>query len=144
MAGSPNFYLPPAFVAIPLPLTMPCAAQPVPFQLLGELQDLTADLLSEVCHEVCIEPHLQPLTRESPSYSTANVEENARLDVRARGFWVLRQQSVFFDVRVFHPNTPSYRSLQLETCYRRHEDEKRRAENMNKESAKLKMDLSHL
>ena len=35
MAGSPNFYLPPAFIAIPLPLTMPCAAQLVPFQLLG-------------------------------------------------------------------------------------------------------------
>ena len=54
---------------------MPCAAQLVPFQLLGmtscgislltsyaELRDLTADLLSEVCHDVRIEPHLQSLT----------------------------------------------------------------------------------
>ena len=69
----------------------------------------------------------QSLTGESLSYSTANVEENARLDVRARGFWGLRQQGAFCDVRVFHPNAPSYRSLQLEACYRRHENENRRA-----------------
>ena len=41
-----------------------------------------------------------------------------------RGFWGLRQQSAFFDVRVFHPNAPSYCGLQ---CHRCHEDEKRRA-----------------
>ena len=104
-----------------------CPTGAFPIVRHDELRDLTADLLSEVCHDVCIEPHLQPLTGESLSYSTANTEENARLDVRARGVWGLRQQSAFFDVRVFHPNAPSYRGLQLEACYRRHENEKRRA-----------------
>ena len=104
-----------------------CPTGAFPIVRHDELRDLTADLLSEVCHDVCIEPHLQPLTGESLSYSTANTEENARLDVRAHGFWGLRQQSAFFNERVFHPNAPSYHGLQLEACYRRHENEKCRA-----------------
>ena len=41
-------------------------------------------------------------------------------------FWGLRQQHAFFDVRVFNPCAPSYRSTQMAACYRRHEREKRR------------------
>ena len=36
-----------------------------------EMRDLTADLLSEVCHSVSIEPHLQPMSGEVLSGSTA-------------------------------------------------------------------------
>jgi len=79
-----------------------------------------------VSRDVCVEPPLQPLTGESLSFSTANTEAGARLDVKARGFWGLRQQEAYFDVRVFHPNAASYRSLQLDSCYKRHEREKRR------------------
>ena len=84
-------------------------------------------LMSEICHDVCTEPPLQPLSGESLSFSTANREDSARLDVRARGVWGLPQQDAYFDVRVFNPNSPSYRGLELTTCYRRQEREKQRA-----------------
>ena len=32
----------------------------------------------------------------------------------------------FFDVRVFHPNAPSYRSSSIQSLYRRHEQENKR------------------
>ena len=34
-------------------------------------------------------------------YATANRDENARLDIKARGFEGLPQQCAYFDVRVF-------------------------------------------
>ena len=69
----------------------------------NEIRDLTAQLLSETCPNVSIEPDLQPLTGETLTYLTSNTEDGARLDVRAEGFWGDRQQSAFFDVRVFNP-----------------------------------------
>ena len=36
---------------------------------------------------VAIEPVLQRLTEENLHYATANVEDKARLDVSAWGFW---------------------------------------------------------
>ena len=72
-----------------------------------------------MCGAIC-----SPLCGEHLSYATANREDAARLDVRARG---LRQQCAFFDVRVFNPTAPSYRNLQMDACYRRHEGEKHRA-----------------
>jgi len=52
----------------------------------NELRDFTATALSEVCHDVAIEPVLQPPSGESFHYATANVEDEARLDVCVRGF----------------------------------------------------------
>ena len=42
-----------------------------------------------------------------------------------RGFWE-RQRSVFFDVRVYHPNADSYRDLTSKQIYKKHENEKKR------------------
>ena len=93
----------------------------------NEIRDITAQLLSEVCHNVSIEPPLQPLTGESLNHATSNREEFARVDVKAQGFWGIRHQCAYFDVRVFNPNAPTYRNLSLDLCFRRHEGEKRRA-----------------
>jgi len=70
--------------------------------------DFTAAALSEVCHDVAIKPVLQPLSGESFCYATANVEDEARLDVSVRGFWG-HHQKTFFDVQVFNPTALSYR-----------------------------------
>ena len=59
------------------------------------------------CHDVAIEPVLQPLSGESFHYATADVEDEARLDVSVQRFWGNRHQKVFFDVRVFNPTAPS-------------------------------------
>ena len=66
----------------------------------NEIRDITDSLLTEVCHNVATEPTLQPLTGERMIARTANSDEGACLDIRARGFWN-RAQYAFFDVRVF-------------------------------------------
>ena len=90
----------------------------------NELRDFTAQVMTEVCHNVCTEPPLQPLSGEILSRATATTEDEARLDISAQGFWGNRYQRAFFDVRVFNPNTPTYRKLQLTSAYRRQEREK--------------------
>ena len=92
----------------------------------NELRDVTASLLSEVCHNVATEPRLQPLSGESLTHRTAITSDDARLDIRARGFWSPAQDA-YFDVRVFYPNAPSNRSGSLSAAYKKHEDIKKRA-----------------
>ena len=50
---------------------------------------------------------------------------DARLDIRACGFWE-SQRPAFFDVRVCHPNADSYKDLELRQVYKIHENEKKR------------------
>ena len=91
----------------------------------NEIRDITASLLTEVCHSVATEPPLQSLSGELLNPRSANREDGARLDIRARGFWN-RAQDAFFDVRVFHPNASSYRSMSLQGAFRCHEQAKKR------------------
>jgi hypothetical protein len=91
----------------------------------NEIRDLSANLLKEVCTNTCIEPALQPLNGETFRLATANTEDGARVDIRASGFWCTAQEA-FFDVRVFHPNAPSYRSKSLGALYKQHENAKKR------------------
>ena len=94
----------------------------------NELRDFTASLLTEVCHNVAIEPKLQPLDGETLQYRSANTDTEARLDVRARGFWN-QGQDAYFDIRAFNPNAPSYCSQDLHHLYRKHEQKKKREYN---------------
>ena len=89
----------------------------------NETRDLLAGLFAEVCSDVCVEPRLQPLSGESLPAS-AKKDDEARLDIRVRGFWGIRQQDAFFDVRVFYPFAPSYRNSRIQTVYRQHETQK--------------------
>ena len=90
------------------------------------IRDLTAQLLTEVCPNVGVEPVLQPLSGETFPLRSANVEDGARLDIRAQNFWDRSRRTTFFDVRVFNSHAPSNISTSSEACYRRHEREKRR------------------
>ena len=80
-----------------------------------------------MCHCVGTEPSLQPVTGEHFEHRSANGEDGARLDIVARSFWEKDRQNAFFDVRVFNPYAPSYRSSSLAQCYRKNELEKKRA-----------------
>ena len=91
----------------------------------NQLRNITANLLQKVCSDVQVEPPLQPLSGEHLSLRTSNREDGARLDVAATNFWSHDRQRTFFDVRVLNPLAPS-NSQPLPTCYRRHEQEKRR------------------
>ena len=90
------------------------------------VRDLTARLLNEVCHNATIEPPLQSLSGETLQPKSAITTDNARLDIKADGFWDCSRQSAFFDVRIFNPTAHSSRNQSLPACYRRHELEKRR------------------
>ena len=82
---------------------------------------------AKVCPSVRIEPELQPLTGESLSYTSANRQDSARLDIHAQGFWGEWRHNTFFDVRVFNPHASSNRQSSLESSYWKHEKEKKRA-----------------
>ena len=63
---------------------------------------------------------------EKLCHRTTNLEDNARLDVKALGFWGNERQCAFFDVRVFNPFAPSHASQTIQSTYRKNEKEKRR------------------
>ena len=92
----------------------------------NEIRDFTASLLDEVCGDVQIEPTLIPLSGEAQLGKSANTSSEARLDVSARGFWGDRFALTMFNVRIFHPNAPSVRTVPVSSLYVRHEKEKRR------------------
>ena len=74
--------------------------------------------MKEVCLDVQVEPCLQPVTGESLHFRSAIREDEALLDIRARGFWGQRFVSAFFDVRIFNPLAPSNRHISLQLVYR--------------------------
>ena len=63
----------------------------------NEVHDLSAGLMSQVCHDVGIEPVLQPLNGEEFVGASTICENDARLDIVARGFWLARGEHSFFD-----------------------------------------------
>ena len=91
----------------------------------NDIRDLTAKMLTEVCKDVAVEPTSIPLTGENMKYKSAIIGNEARLDVRVRGFWIYGQQA-FLDVRVFDPNASRYVNVSLPQCYRGNESEKKR------------------
>ena len=79
-----------------------------------------------MCKDVKVEPLLLPLGN-SGTLST-NTAEKARLDVSAVGIWSPMERT-FLDVRVMHPNSPSYMEKPIDQLYVQHEAEKKRTYN---------------
>ena len=92
----------------------------------NEIRDTFSHLLSDVCHDVETEPTLQSLSGETFSLRSSSRDDDARLDISARGFWGGRFEKTYFDVRVFNPNATSYTCFEVASCYRRQEQEKKR------------------
>ena len=90
------------------------------------LRDLNAELQQEVCRDVVIEPRLLPLENITEVIGTAG--DRAAPDVSSRGLWSTFERT-FYDVRVLHPNAPSYKSTPVSTLYANHEKEKMRKYN---------------
>ncbi len=89
------------------------------------IRDFEANLLAKVCKDVEVEPALQPLTGEHLSKSIMDGDE-ARLDVRARGFW-RKGQNTFFDVRVTNASARSQQAKSIDTVLQRHGRERSEA-----------------
>ena len=82
----------------------------------NQLRNFTSRALRDVCHDVSIEPPLQILSGNESLSKTTNKDDEARLDVAARGFWVTGQKA-FFDIRIFNPLAKRYGNLDPKKCY---------------------------
>ena len=91
----------------------------------NNLRDLNINMQKEVCRDVVSEPRLLLITDQEIEGTAA---DRAAPDISSRGLWSTFERT-FFDVRVLHPNAPSYRSSELKTLYRNHESEKMRKYN---------------
>ena len=94
-----------------------------------KIRDFEAKMLNSVCNDVETEPHLQTVINKQNYPRTAILNDEARLDVRARGFWRDGQNS-FFDVKVTNLNCQSQINKSTKTIMKSHENEKKR--NYNK------------
>ena len=86
----------------------------------NNIWDFEANLLTQICQDVEKEPPLQPLDGEVIS---GLVEDGARPDIRARGFWCAAQNA-FFDIRLTNLNARSQSHLTSKQVFAKHEAEK--------------------
>ena len=70
---------------------------------------------------------VQPLSGELLCYKSTIQEDDARVDIRAAGFWGCRHHHSFFDVWVFNAFAKSNQSPCPAATFWRHEGDKRRA-----------------
>ena len=56
--------------------------------------------MTELCHDVEVEPYLYPLSCEVMRYRSAVTDDNARVDIKASGFWRCLCHCTYFDVCV--------------------------------------------
>ena len=92
------------------------------------IRDVECSLLRSVVHDVEREPSLQPVLNREGYQETAILDDDARLDIRARGFW-RDGQNAFFDVRITNVDSASQRNSSLKSVLRKHETEKKRHYN---------------
>ncbi|KAG1680480.1 Tyrosine-protein kinase Fer [Nymphon striatum] len=67
----------------------------------------------------------QYLRAEVMRLKSANTDKDARLDIKAKGFW-RRGQTAFFDVRVTHVNSQTNANKDTKVVFKEHEQSKKR------------------
>ena len=72
-----------------------------------------------------VEPDLIPISNETFRFKSTNVEKDARLDIKANGFY-RRGQTAFFDVRIVHVNAESYKEKDTKAIFSQNENGKKR------------------
>ena len=92
------------------------------------IRDLECELLKSVVRDVECEPMLQPVINRQGYKKTAILDDEARLDIRARGFW-RDGQNAFFDVRVTNADAASQQNSTIKSILQKHESEKKCAYN---------------
>ncbi|KXJ09655.1 hypothetical protein AC249_AIPGENE11458 [Exaiptasia diaphana] len=87
--------------------------------------NLLAPLLNKVCNNVEVQPRLIPLDNEHFVLQSTNTSQEARLDLKAGGFWS-KGVTAFFDVGITHVNSNTNKNKNTATIFREHENEKKR------------------
>ena len=90
------------------------------------IRDLEASMLKDVCQDVRVEPALLSVGNAPPD--STNMAKQPRLDVSAVGIWSPMERT-FLDVRILHPNCPSYQGKSVKKLYEEHEQQKKRSYN---------------
>ena len=93
----------------------------------NSIRNFEAGLLREICYDVQPEPPLQPVGARK-FLPSVNVKDDARSDVRARGFW-REGQHAFFDICVTNADCASQEDTSIKSVLRSHELKKKRKYN---------------
>ena len=91
-----------------------------------EPKQVLVDQAGQIWNDVQSEPPLEPLSGEEFKHKSAIVTDDARSDVRVRGYWS-NMRNAFFEFRVFYPHARSTASLLL-ICNKFQKDRKREYE----------------
>ena len=89
------------------------------------IRNLLTTFIDKISNNVEIEPRLQPLDNERFHLRSAVTSSEARLDIKAGGFWA-RGITAFFDVRVTHVNSKCYQSKPTSEVFKEQGEEKKR------------------
>ena len=89
------------------------------------VRNLSTAFTNKFCNNVEIEPRPQPLDNERLYLRSAVISSEARLDIKAGGFWS-RGVTAFFDVRVTHVTSKCYQNKTTFEVFKEQEDEKKR------------------
>ena len=87
------------------------------------IRNFECELLKSVVQDVEVEPTLQPVINREGYRRTAILDDESRLDIRARGFWRVGQNA-FFDVRVTNADAASQQNSSIKSILQKHETEK--------------------
>ena len=90
----------------------------------NDIRDVESSLLKVVVKDVEREPPLQPVLNKAGYAKSAILDDQARLDIRARGFW-RDGQNAYFDVRVTNLDCASQLNSSLKSVLRKHENDKK-------------------
>ena len=75
-----------------------------------------------------LKPNQNLLQLDTENINRGNRTDKARLDVSGIGVWGSHERT-FLDIRIMHPNAPSYIDKPLDKVYESHEREKKRCYN---------------
>ena len=87
------------------------------------VRNLSTAFTNKFCNNVEIEPRPQPLDNERLYLRSAVISSEARLDIKAGGFWS-GGVTKFFDVRVTHVNSKCYQNKTTSEVFKEKEDER--------------------
>ena len=119
-----------AAITVDHAMTSPSGGYPTAQHI--EVRDVVADAMCSVFADVETEPKLLSYTEEDLLGKMTNRAKEARVDIRANGFWT-RQQEAFFGIRIMHPKANLSTLDDVKKQLTAHEREKKRshAERIN-------------
>ena len=100
------------------------------------VRDLLTSHISKVCRDVETEPLRHPLDNEVFNIQCTVISREARLDMKAGGFWTTGV-TAFFDVRVTHVTCLSNQGEHTATIFKQQENEKERKYNQRVTDAEM-------